>query len=123
MAKRVNRASFGGAGDSYNNFLAEMLMGLCEIDFNRRLGAGCPVEAIELAALDWDDLFNNRRLLEPAGEVLPVHFEQAYYRRIESQAVVARLTHGAFRETRGDSHERKLGAARGSAASKTAVQS
>jgi putative transposase len=47
------------------------------------------VEAVELATLERIDWFNHRRLLEPIGDIPPVEFEQAYYRRHESHALAA----------------------------------
>jgi transposase InsO family protein len=47
------------------------------------------IEAVEFATLEWVDWFNNRRLLEPIGDVPPMEFEQAYYRRQEGHAVAA----------------------------------
>ena len=35
------------------------------------------------------DWFNNRRLLEPIGNVPPAEFEQAYYRQLEESAMAA----------------------------------
>ena len=47
------------------------------------------VDEVEFATLEWVDWFNNRRLLEPIGEIPPVEFEQAYYRSNEPHAMVA----------------------------------
>jgi len=44
---------------------------------------------VEYATLEWVDWFNNRRLLEPIGDVPPTEFEQAYYDGLERQAVAA----------------------------------
>jgi len=32
--------------------------------------------------LEWSDLFNNRQLLKPIGNVPPMEFEMAYYRQL-----------------------------------------
>ena len=45
----------------------------------RRRGPWRHLEAVEFATLDWVDWFNNRRLLEPIGNVPPVEYEQQYY--------------------------------------------
>jgi hypothetical protein len=37
------------------------------------------MKAVELATLGWVDWFNNRRLLEPIGNIPPVEAEQRYY--------------------------------------------
>ena len=44
-----------------------------------------------VAALEWGDWFNNRRLLEPIGNIPPVEFEAACYEQENSHAMVARL--------------------------------
>jgi transposase InsO family protein len=47
------------------------------------------IDAVEFPTLDWVDWFNNRRLLEPIGNVPPAEFERAYYRRQEAHALAA----------------------------------
>ena len=49
------------------------------------------VEPVEFATLEWIDWFNNRRLLEPIGNVPPVEFEEMYYQSQEAPARVAGL--------------------------------
>ena len=46
----------------------------------------CEADAILYATLEWVDWFNNRRLLEPIGNIPPVEFEMAYYRQMEESA-------------------------------------
>jgi putative transposase len=41
-------------------------------------------EEVEFATLEWVDWFNNRRLLEPIGDIPPAEFEAMYYARQES---------------------------------------
>jgi transposase InsO family protein len=83
------QASVGSTGDSYDNALAETIIGLYKTEVIRRRGPWRHAEAVEFATLEWVDWFNNRRLLEPIGEIPPVEFEQAYYRRNEPHAMVA----------------------------------
>ena len=40
----------------------------------------------ESECVDW---FNNRRLLEPIGDVPPAEYEMMYYRQLEESAMVA----------------------------------
>ena len=47
------------------------------------------IEAIEYATLEWIDWFNNRRLLEPIGDIPPAEYETMYYRQLEESAMVA----------------------------------
>jgi len=83
------QASVGSTGDSYDNALAESIIGLYKTEVIRRRGPWRNIEAVEFATLEWVDWFNNRRLLEPIGNVPPVEFERAYYRRQEGQALAA----------------------------------
>jgi putative transposase len=74
------QASVGTTGDSYDNALAESIIGLYKTEVIRRRGPWRNVEAVEFATLEWVDWFNNRRLLEPIGNVPPAEFEQEYSR-------------------------------------------
>jgi hypothetical protein len=42
--------------------------------------------------VEWVDWFNNRRLLEPIGNIAPAEFEECYYRSQEDAATVAGIT-------------------------------
>ena len=83
------RPSVGSSGDSYDNALAESIIGLFKTEIIRRRGPWKSIEAVEYAVLQWVDWFNHRRLLEPIGDVPPAEFEQAYYRQQEAQAIAA----------------------------------
>ena len=63
--------SVGSVGDSYDNALAETVIGLFKAEVIHRLGPWRSLEAVEFATLEWVDWFNNRRLLEPIGNVPP----------------------------------------------------
>jgi putative transposase len=77
--------SVGSRGDSYDNALAESVIGLFKAEVIRRKGPWRTLEAVEFATLTWVDWFNHRRLLEPIGYVPPAEYEQRYY----EQAAVA----------------------------------
>jgi putative transposase len=81
-------ASVGSTGDSYDNALAESIIGLFKAEVIHPRGPWRSLEAVEYAVLQWVDWFNNRRLLEPLGDVPPIEFEQAYYRQREDHATV-----------------------------------
>jgi putative transposase len=83
--------SVGSVGDSYDNALAETVIGLYKTEVIRRRGPWRHIDAVEYATLAWVDWFNNRRLLQPLGHVPPVEYEAAYYQRQQSPAEVARL--------------------------------
>ncbi len=77
--------SVGSRGDSYDNALAETIIGLFKTEVIRLKGPWKHLEAVEFATLDWVDWFNHRRLLEPIGDVPPAEYEARYY----EQAAVA----------------------------------
>ena len=82
----------GSTGDSYDNALAESIIGLFKTEVIKRREPWTNFESVELATLEWVNWFNNRRLLEPIGSIPPAEFEQAYYDRVEASAKVAGLT-------------------------------
>jgi putative transposase len=57
--------------------------------FIHRRGPWRSMEAAEYATLEWVDWFNNRRLLEPIGNVPPAEVEATYYAELEEQAIAA----------------------------------
>jgi transposase InsO family protein len=71
--------SVGSRGDSYDNALAESIIGLFKTEVIQRKGPWRHLEAVEFATLTWVDWFNNRRLLEPIGYVPPAEYEAQYY--------------------------------------------
>ncbi len=81
--------SVGSVGDSYDNALAESVIGLYKTEVTRRRGPWRKLDDVEYATLDWGDWFNNRRLLEPIGKVPPAEFESMYYHQLEESAAVA----------------------------------
>jgi len=73
--------SVGSRGDSFDNALAETIIGLYKTELIRRRGPWKGLDEVEYATLEWVDWFNHRRLLEPIGDIPPAEFEAAYYRR------------------------------------------
>ena len=54
-----------------------------------RCGPWRSFEAVEIATLEWVDWFNNRRLLEPIGNIPPAEAEARYYAQINELDMVA----------------------------------
>ena len=81
--------SVGSVGDSYDNALAETVIGLFKTEVIRRLGPWRSLEAVEFATLAWVDWFNHRRLLEPIGFVPPAEAEAAFYNALERKPMAA----------------------------------
>ena len=75
--------SVGSRGDSYDNALAESVIGLFKTEVIRRQGPWQHLERVEFATLAWVDWFNNRRLLEPIGYVPPAEFEAHYDEQVK----------------------------------------
>jgi putative transposase len=89
LAEAGVERSVGTVGDSYDNALAESIIGLFKTEVIRRRGPWRSVDAVEYATLEWVDWFNHRRLLEPIGYVPQAEYEAAYYRAQQSQAEAA----------------------------------
>lgn len=75
--------SVGSVGDSYDNALAETVIGLFKTEVIRRRGPWRSLEAVEFAALEWVHWFNHRRLLGPIGYVPPAEAEAAHYAQVD----------------------------------------
>jgi putative transposase len=88
LAEAGVEASVGSVGDSYDNALAETIIGLFKTEVIYARGPWRSLEAAEYATLEWVDWFNHRRLLEPIGHVPPAEFEEASYRQ-PGQAMAA----------------------------------
>ena len=89
LAEAGVQPSVGSVGDSYDNALAETINGLFKAGVIHRRGPWRSMEAVEFATLEWVDWFNNRRLLEPIGNIPPAEAEARYYAQAEAQALAA----------------------------------
>lgn len=78
-------ASIGTVGDSFDNAMAESVIGLYKRECVRHDGPFRTVDELELATLDWVDWFNHDRLHGALGHVPPVEFEAEHYRQINAQ--------------------------------------
>jgi transposase InsO family protein len=89
LAEAGIEPSVGSVGDSYDNALAETVIGLFKTEVIRRRGPWKGLEAVEFATLEWVDWFNNRRLLEPIGNIPPAEAEARFYADNQGLAMVA----------------------------------
>ena len=89
LAEAGVEPSVGSVGDSYDNALAETINGLYKAEVIHRRGPWRNFEAVEFATLEWVDWFNNRRLLEPIGNIPPAEAEERYYAMLEEPAMAA----------------------------------
>ncbi len=89
LAQAGIEPSVGSVGASYDNALAESVIGLFKAEVIHRLGAWRSFEAVEFATLEWVDWFNHRRLLEPIGNIPPAEAEARYYATLAEPAMAA----------------------------------
>lgn len=89
LAEAGIEPSVGSVGDSYDNALAETINGLYKAEVIHRRGPWRSYEAVEFATLEWVDWFNNRRLLEPIGNIPPAEAEANYYAALDQPAMAA----------------------------------
>ncbi len=92
LAEAGIEPSVGSTGDSYDNALAESVIGLYKTEEIYRRGPWKGVEDVEFATLEWVAWYNTRRLLEPLGYVPPDEFERAYHSGQTASAELATLT-------------------------------
>jgi putative transposase len=78
LAEAGIEPSVGSVGDSYDNALAETINGPWR-----------SFETVEFATLTWVDWFNNRRLLQPIGNIPPAEAVARYYAMINEQKLAA----------------------------------
>jgi len=89
LAEAGIEPSVGSVGDSYDNALAETINGVYKAEVIHRRGPWRSFEAVEFATLEWVDWFNNRRLLEPIGNIPPAEAEERYYAMHRQPAMAA----------------------------------
>jgi putative transposase len=79
VAEAGGVSSVGSRGDSFDNALAESVIGLYKTELVRNKGPWRGLDDIEIGTLEWVDWWNNRRLLEPIGMISSAEAEVAYY--------------------------------------------
>ncbi len=89
LAEAGIEPSVGSVGDSYDNALAETINGLFKAEVIHRRGPWRSFEAVEYATLEWVDWFNNRRLLEPIGNIPPAEAEANFYATLDTEPMAA----------------------------------
>ena len=87
LAEAGIEPSVGSVGDSYDNALAESVIGLYKTEVIRQKGPWRGLDDVEFETLDWVCWYNEKRLLEPIGDVPPVEFEELYYQNRQSDLV------------------------------------
>jgi len=81
--------SVGSVGDSYDNALAETIIGLYTTEVIRKRGPWRNLDQVEYATLEWVDWFNHRRLLRSNGDRPPAEVEAEYHEALEGSCLAA----------------------------------
>lgn len=76
--------SVGSRGDSYDNALAETVVGLYKTELIRRRGPWRSLEQVELATAEWVDWWNHRRLHSAVDFRPPAEYETIYHSRCDT---------------------------------------
>jgi len=71
--------SAGTVGDSYDNALAETVIGLYKTELVARQGPWHNPDQLEIATLEWVDWYNHRRLHEACDYRPPAEYEALHY--------------------------------------------
>lgn len=89
LAEAGIEPSIGSVRDSYAKARTETINGLYKAELIHRRGPWRSFGAVAFATLTWVDWFNNRRLLEPIGNILPAEAEESYYAMLNEPAMAA----------------------------------
>jgi len=89
LAEAGIESSVGSVGDSYDNAMAESIIGLYKTEKIWPNGPWRNLDEVEYATREWVDWYNNKRLLEPIGNIPPIEFEATYYEQEHGQAMAA----------------------------------
>ena len=85
LAQAGALASIGSVGDSYDNALAESVVGLYKAECVNDEEPWHTIEELELATLFWVDWYNTTRLHSSIGYLTPVAYEHAYWQQQTSE--------------------------------------
>jgi transposase InsO family protein len=92
LAEAGIESSVGSRGDSYDNALAESVIGLFKTEVIRQGGPWRGLDEVEYATLEWVAWFNTQRLLEPLGYLPPAEYEEQFHRTHAAQETAGALT-------------------------------
>ena len=81
--------SVGSVGDSYDNALAESIIGLFKTEVINFLGPWKSVAQVEWDTLKWVSWYNTERLFSAIGYITPHEAEEAFYEAMNAHDKVA----------------------------------
>jgi putative transposase len=82
------KPSTGAVGSSFDNALAESVIGLYKTELIKPRRPWKGLDDLEIATAEWVDWFNHRRPYEYCDDLTPAEAEQAHYRHHQSPAAV-----------------------------------
>jgi transposase InsO family protein len=92
LAEAGIEPSVGSRGDSYDNALAETVIGLYKTEVIRQAGPWRGLDDVEYATLEWVAWYNTQRLLEPLGYRPPAEYEEQFHCTQTAHAAARALT-------------------------------
>lgn len=87
LASAGIQPSVGAVGSSYDNALAETIIGLYKTELIYRGKPWKTVEDVEMATARWVDWFNNQRIYQHCGDIPPAELESAHYAQRRALAI------------------------------------
>ena len=75
--------SVGTVGDSYDNALAESIIGLFKTEVTTLMGPWKSMSQLEWETLKWVDWYNTKRLHSAIGYVTPHEAEEIFYENLK----------------------------------------
>ena len=88
-SERLAEAGIEPSVGRFDNALAETVIGLFKTEVIHQRGPWRSFDAVEYDTLEWVDWFNNRRLLEPIGNIPPAEAEANYYATLQELRMAA----------------------------------
>ena len=87
--ERLAKAGFEPSVGSCDNAPTETIVGMFKAGVIHRLGSSKTANLAEWETLKWIDRFNNRRLLQPIGNIPSAEAQGKFYERCNESAKVA----------------------------------
>jgi len=75
--------SVGSVGDSYDNALAESVIGLFKTEVIKQLGPWKTMQDVEWETMHWVEWYNTKRLLGSIGYIPPAEAERLYLEQVQ----------------------------------------
>ena len=76
--------SVGTVGDSYDNAMAESIIGLFKTEVTKLHGPRKSVSQLEWETLKWVDWYNTKRVHSAIGYLTPTEAEEAFYENLNA---------------------------------------